>query len=499
MLAYDGKELDIDPTTNKPRTRWGGRMIKHLVTGENVPDPSDQIQIYRYINPRTAEWQEADYIVSNPPFIGNARMRKMLGDGYAETLRKVYKDVPDTVDFVMYWWHKAAELVRAGNVERFGLITTDSIRQARLRGIIDFHLTQKNPVQLTFAIPDHPWVDGGAAVRIAMTASAQNDSKKPLPIARLGVVTSEVEGESPEEEADKVDIQSQNVGQIFSNLQAGADITETQILKANDKLSSRGLMLFGSGFIVEQCDFGEVEPKILFPYINGRDLLQRSRNVRVIDLFNLTREVAQSNYPRAYQWVLEKVKPERDANRDKSLRENWWIFGRPRTELRLALKGLERYLATVETSKHRVFIFLDSDVIPDNKLIAMALDDAYFLGILSSSIHVKWSLATGGWLGVGNDPVYVKTRCFDPFPFPDATPEQKQKIRDLGERLDAHRKRVQSQHPDVTITGMYNLLEKMRSNEPFSEKDREYNNKALVSILKQIHDELDAAVFDAYG
>jgi hypothetical protein len=118
VLAYDGKEPNIDPVTKQLRTRWGGQMMKHPVTGEEVPDPTDQIPIYRYINPRPAEWQEADYIVSNPPFIGNARMREVLGDGYAETLRHVYKDVPDTVDYVMYWWHKAAELVRAGKVER---------------------------------------------------------------------------------------------------------------------------------------------------------------------------------------------------------------------------------------------------------------------------------------------------------------------------------------------------------------------------------------------
>jgi hypothetical protein len=133
-------------------------------------------------------------------------------------------------------------------------------------------------------------------------------------------------------------------------------------------------------------------------------------------------------------------------------------------------------------------------------LVAIALDDAYFLGILSSQIHAKWCLASGGSLGVyiGNIR-YNKTRCFDPFPFPDPTPEQKQKIRDLGERLDAHRKRVQAAHPDLTITGMYNLLEKLRAGQPFDDKDRDYNNRALVSTLKQIHDELDTAVLNAYG
>ena len=46
---------------------------------------------------------------------------------------------------------------------------------------------------------------------------------------------------------------------------------------------------------------------------------------------------------------------------------------------------------------------------------------------------------------------------------------------------------------------MYNLLEKLKAGQPFTDADRIYNDKALVSTLKQIHDELDAAVLDAYG
>lgn len=496
VLAWDSKKPAIDPTTHQTRTRWGGRTMKHPVTGEDVPDPQDQIPIYSYSNPRMAIWPEADYIVSNPPFIGNARMRELLRDGYTETLRQVYQDVPDTVDFVMYWWHKAADLVRKGQVKRFGLITTNTISQMRLRSVIEYHLKQKHPIKLIFAIADHPWIDDGAAVRIAMTA-AELEGSPGSQVVQLGEVILKGEGETPEDTADLVDIAWQNVGVIFSNLRSGANLTNIQPLKANDQLSSRGMMLFGSGFIIEPVDFTKIESEILFTYTNGRDILQRSRHVKIIDFFGLSVTEAEKLYPKAYQWVLEKVKPERDANRDQNLRKNWWVFGCARPELRRTLKDIQRYIVTVETAKHRVFIFLDQGVIPDNKLVAIALDDAYFLGVLSSKIHVTWALAAGGRLE--DRPVYVKTKCFDPFPFPETTAEQKQKIRDLGEKLDAHRKQVQSQHPDVTITGMYNLLEKLRDGEPFTDADRKYNNKALVSILKSIHDELDAAVFAAYG
>jgi len=102
-------------------------------------------------------------------------------------------------------------------------------------------------------------------------------------------------------------------------------------------------------------------------------------------------------------------------------------------------------------------------------------------------------------LGVGNDPRYNKTRCFDPFPFPACTDAQKQCIREFGEALDAHRKRQQAQHPELTITGMYNVLERLRNEETLSDKERVIHEHGLVSVLRKLHDDLDAAVFDAYG
>jgi hypothetical protein len=213
----------------------------------------------------------------------------------------------------------------------------------------------------------------------------------------------------------------------------------------------------------------------------------------------LTEADALEGYPQLYQWIRERVYPERIETKEKAYRERWWGFARSRPEMRLALSKLSRFLATPYTAKHRPFIFTEIEVLPDAMAYAIALDDSYYAGILSSKIHVNWSLAEGGRMGVGNDPRYNSTVCFDPFPFPDPTPEQKQKIRELGDRLDTHRKQVQTAHSDITITGMYNLLEKLRAGTPFTDIDRAYNNRALVSTLKQIHDELDKAVFEAYG
>ncbi len=198
-----------------------------------------------------------------------------------------------------------------------------------------------------------------------------------------------------------------------------------------------------------------------------------------------------------YQHILDKVKPERDANRDPSISSVWWVFGRPRSEIRPALEGLPRYIATVETAKHRMFQFLGAETLPDNKLIVLALADAAFLSIVSSRFHLLWALAQGTMLE--DRPVYPKSLCFDPFPFPTRTEAQTTRLRALGEELDAHRKAQQAAHPGLTLTGVYNTLEKLRAGQRIEGRDREIYDHGLIGILRDIHTRIDAAVAEAYG
>lgn len=510
VLAYDKRELVRDEQ-GKPVTRWDGVTFKkHPVTGEDVPDETARIELYTYSNPKPAEWPKADFIVGNPPFLGGKDIRADLGDGYAEAIWAARPHIPGGADFVMHFWDHAAELVRTGKARRFGLITTNSVTQTFSRRVIEHHMNAKEPLSLAFAIPDHPWMKSAdkAAVRIAMTVG--------VPGPAQGLLLTSIEETGLDTDQPNVRFLERS-GIVWSNFEIGADLSSVRAMQANDGLSSRGVSLHGAGFIVtpeqaKSLGLGKIDglDRHIRPYRNGRDLTSIPRGVLVSDFFGLSEQEVRARFPAAYQWILERVKPERDAKvgRSKDMQEyadKWWLFGKPRSELRPALKGLSRYIATTETAKHRFFVFLDGAVLPDNMLVCMALDDAAQLSVLSSYIHVTWALAAGGRLGVGNDPRYNKTRCFDPFPFPDLTEKQKEHLRELGERLDAFRKERQAEHPDLTMTGMYNVLERLREleanpdAEPLTEKEKAIHEKGLVSVLKQIHDEIDAATFDAYG
>lgn len=527
VIAYDRQELLRDDQ-GRPLSRWDGVTKKlHPITGEEIPDPDAQMPLYSYVNPKRAPWPEVEFVVGNPPFIGGKDMRAELGDGYAEGCWKARPHIPGGADFVMHFWDEAAtRLLRkpmkgqTNPLRRFGFITTNSITQTFSRRVIERHMEAKEPLSLVFAVPNHPWLKASdkAAVRIAMTVAAKGEHE--------GILAEAVSEIALNTDTPQVALEPR-AGKVRATLTIGADVASTKSLIANDLLSSPGVKLHGAGFIVtpqqaRSLGLGTVArlDEHILDYRNGRDIAQRPRGVMVIDLYPLGIDEVRARFPAVYQHVLDNVRSEREAKigTSKDMAEyarQWWLFGKVRTELRASLEGLPRFIASVETTKHRTFQFLDASIRPDNMLVCIGLKTAEHLAVLSSRLNVAWSIAMGGWLGVGNDPRYSKSRTFDPFPFPPAVdpklaPDdplcaQQERLRELGERLDAFRKQRLAEHPFLTMTGLYNALERLRELEngcdvpPLTDAERDVHQAGLVSVLKEIHDDIDRAVLTAYG
>ncbi|MDO6415940.1 class I SAM-dependent DNA methyltransferase [Sphingomonas sp. BIUV-7] len=458
-------------------------------------------------NPRRPEWPQADYIVGNPPFIGGKDVRSRLGESYAVALWKANPKINKSADFVMYWWDRAAERLteKGTRLKRFGFVTTNSITQEFSRRVIAARMDARKPISLVMAIPDHPWTKAtadAAAVRIAMTVAEAG--------TRKGVLYEVTHESGLNSDAPRIELRDA-ADEIHADLTVGSDVTQTKALRANNWICSPGVKLHGSGFIVspkeaEMLGFGRRDglKQYIRHYRNGRDLMARSRKQMVIDLFGLSEAEVRRSYPEIYQHLLTTVKVDRDKQAIKSptpdaqaYASSWWIFGKPRTELRPALAGLTRYIVTVETARHRVFQFLNATILADNMLICIASDDAYHIGCLGSKFDLAWTSAQGGTLE--DRPRYTKSQCFDPFPFPDATPGQRTVIGDLAEELDATRKDVLTEHADLTLTGLYNLREKLLQHGPLTAAEQDQRRRGRIDILSELHDRIDAAVADAYG
>ena len=150
-----------------------------------------------------------------------------------------------------------------------------------------------------------------------------------------------------------------------------------------------------------------------------------------------------------------------------------------------------------------MFAFRELPFCPDHKLYAICSTDPLVLGVLSSIVHAVWALRAGGRLGVGNDPTWTNTTCFLTFPFPAdhaaLTPQRLARLRHLAEQIDAHRKRRLAAHAGLTLTGMYNVLERLRSAGVLSPSECAVYDMGLVGVLKALHEELDLEVLSAYG
>lgn len=485
---------------------WQGH---HRARGQGTLPPEPVLQDFDTIEcrdavlawdegrPRRAAWPKASFIVGNPPYLGARHIRATLGDDYVNALRAAYPDVPETADLVMYFWHRAAEAVENEGTRRFGLITTNSIVQAYSRRVLDDHLSRPNGVSIVFAIPDHPWAlaADGAAVRVAMTVGvARNGSGGP---AHLGQVTAEGPG------TDAVQVALESVARIGPALTSWSPALDASRLTSNSGICYQGVVPAGDGFKMTLEEIRALGhrpdrlPRALRRYVIGRDLVQRPDPKFIIDFFGSSGDEARQEHPDLFQRLVDRVYPERLHNKRAAYREKWWWFAEPRPAMRKALAGLERFIVTPYTAKHRPFLFVPGDTLPDAMAYAIACDDAALLGVLSSKAHRVWCLATGGTLE--DRPRYNSDATFLRYPFPAGSDSLQRHVRDLGEQLDVHRKARQAAHPDLTITGMYNVLEKLRTGAVLTGRDHGIHEDGKVSFLKKIHDDLDGAVFAAYG
>ena len=369
ILAWDKQEVLRDEH-GVSLSRWDRTTTKlHPITGEAIPDPDATVELYRYENPRRADWPEAEFVVGNPPFIGGKDMRAELGDGYAEAAWKARPKIPGGGDFVMHFWDEAATRLlrkppkgKTNPLRRFGFITTNSVTQTFSRRVIERHARAKEPLSLVYAVPDHPWqkAAGKASVRIAMTVATRGE--------REGTLAT-VEQESGLNTDTPVVELTERKGRINGNLKLGADITAVQPLMANALISSPGVKLHGAGFIVTPQQAAELglgttpglEDHIL-PYRHGRDIAQRPRGVMVIDLYPLAAEEVRDRFPKVYQHVAERVKPEREAKVGRSADLPTWR-NTPGSGGSSARSGVNcvrfwsRFTAMSRQSRHRSIAF----------------------------------------------------------------------------------------------------------------------------------------------
>ncbi len=413
--------------------------------------------------PSIPEWPEVDYIVGNPPFLGSRNLRRELDAAEVTRIYQAWEGrVPQDADFCMYWFEQARAMIEQGKAKRAGLLGTQGIRGEMSRPILD---RIKETGGIFFGISDREWEPGGAAVRISMVGFDDGSD-------------------------DLYELDGKRVSVINSNLTSRAtDVTKAQRLRDNQGIAFRGVMTNNPDFVVQAelaerwirigYAFDREITDVVKPYMNAWDFTVRDAHRWIIDFGSEMSHSDAMAYYGPYEYLRKKM------NIDKESPSDWWRFLRTRPEMRAALRGLERYIATPHVGNYRVFDWVNGTTLPDNALVVFATDDDLMLGVLQSRVHLVWTQATCSHLG--KVPRYTHRSCFGTFPLPDATEDAKEHIRDATRELVAYREeqkriaRADSTPDAVRGVGLSALYGEMPTE------------------LRKRHAALDAAVFKAYG
>lgn len=447
-----------------------------------------------------ADWPDADVVVGNPPFLGDRRMIASLGEEYVARLRSAYKDdIPGRSDLVCYWFVQACDMVRGGKLQRAGLVATNSISGGN--NLPTLALIKEHS-EIWTAWRDEPWVVDGASVRVALVLFG-----KPPSAERL--------------------LDGQEVPEIQANLHTGSATSSSQPLACNKRVSFIGTQKNGPfdvpGELARNWLLKPTNPngihnsQVVMPWTNGASIVRRESDTWIIHFGSKMPEEEASLFEAPFEYVKEHVRPTRLHLRRQWHRTKWWLHGDPRPAMTEALMPLSRFIVTPRVSKHRLFVWRSTKVLPDSATVAIARDDDTTFGILHSHFHELWSLRMGTFLGKGNDPRYTPSTTFETFPFPEGlTPDIHatdyaenpcaQKIAEAAAELNRLRENwlnppdLVERVPEV-VEGYPDRLLPKDDKAAKELKKRTLTNlyNARPAWLDHAHKRLDEAVVEAYG
>ncbi|RDD95250.1 class I SAM-dependent DNA methyltransferase [Acidovorax sp. BoFeN1] len=353
--------------------------------------------------PQEATWPTANVVIGNPPFLGDKKMRAELGDAYTTLLRKTYEGrVPGGADLVCYWFDKARAQMAAGQLQRAGLVTTNSIRGGANRKVLDAICAQ---TRIFEAWSDEPWVNDGAAVRVSLVAFGDSQKEAVLDGATAAHIHADLTAASAD--GDSMDLPSAKP--LLAN-KASCFVGTSK--KASFDIPGD----LARSWLALPNPHGQSNAEVVKPWINGSDLVKAPSDTWIVD-FGVERPQAEAAlFDAPFEYVQRVVKPEKDAVRSESERRKWWLHARTALDMRKALTGTERFMVTSIVAKHRVWVWRPTIVLASHAVCVVARADDTTFGILHSRFHELWALRMG--TSLEDRPRYTPTTCFETFPFP---------------------------------------------------------------------------------
>lgn len=406
-----------------------------------------------------------DAIFGNPPFLGGKKVSGPLGDDYLAWLNRWDgKNKKGSADLVAYFVLRANRLLSPRG--QLGYIATDTLAQG---GTLKVGLVSAT--------------ENGLVIR-----RGESSHRWPTKAASLNIVT--VWGtRMPLSQKTRCWLDGEPVPEIGADLEpVGNVIGPRYELRENESKAFIGSFVNGIGFVLPSetaammMERHSIYRDVLQPYVVGKDLNQRpdsSASRWVINFQDWPLERCEG-YPEAIDLVRRLVKPHRDTLRRAQYRERWWLFAERGVELYQAIADLGHVLALTLVSRVVKPVRVNTGQVFAHKCAVFAFDDFSNLAILSSATHEVWVFRYTSTRGEGIN--YSPSDVFASFPRPAAS----NTLESLGQSLDTERQELMLSR-SWGLTTTYGRVHDSAESDP------------AVLRLREIHADIDRAVFDAYG
>lgn len=392
--------------------------------------------------------ERCSYIMGNPPFVGT----KFQTQTQREQVRKIagLGGSGGTLDYVAAWFIKAGQFAKLNPGIRVAFVSTNSISQGEQVAQLWPILFDRFGLEIAFAHRTFSWgseARGKAHVHVVIVGLAHRDNE---PAERRLFSYPDIKGDPVESQHGALTAYLFDARGVANRHLVVKE--ENRPINGARRIATGSQPIDGANYVMSasaKLDFLSKEPqaaRFVRPYLAAKDFINGGERW-VISLRD-----ASPDELKAMPLVRERIRKVREF-RLQSSRKSTLAAAEFPAEFGMSVIPDRPYLVIPKvSSERRNYVplgYVAPPTIPSDLIFLLTDATLFEFAVLTSRAHMAWLGHMGGRLK--SDYRYSIGLVYNTFPWPDASPAQREKVEALAQAvLDAR-----AAYPEASLADLY--------------------------------------------